>query len=794
MNQNLTPRSAGRLPAPESQNQLDRLESKVDALRSALSIFAAPDPWQAGAADPDADLHSSKLSQYWRALRLRKGILLLTALVGLIAGGLFTFSQTPVYRAETAIEIIGVNENFLNTRDVNPMDTGGYTTDSYIQTQAELLTSTSLVNRAVGASGAPREASAAPRRPGKLSALLQSMGLRKPPKPPVPGDAARAAAANLKVQPRRGTRLIDIQYDSEDPKRASEFANALAKAYIDYTLEMRTETSQETANLLNHELDSLERKLHESEANLQEYANRKQLVFTDDKATVQSEKLRDVQAELSRAQADRIARQSAFEMATVSSPEALPQVMDSPSLREYQSKIGELQRQLAELKTIYAPEYYKIKRTEAQIAELRGLFNAERANIVTRTRNEYDTAIRRERLLTEALATQSRVVSDQGKDAVAYNLLKGQVDTYKSLYDNMLQKAKSAGLASALRESTARVVEPAETPTAPYKPNFPLNCAIGLLTGILGGVGLVIARDQADRTLKNPGDPQLYANLPELAVIPSVAADPYLRKLPAGQIWIQRMLGQPSQDVESSPLPARAPELAVWRHKPTLMAETFRGLLTSILFSSPDEHNLRVLVMTSPGPGEGKSTITSNLAIATAEVRQSVLLIDADARKPRIHEIFNVSNARGLTTYLTGQVPLDEDAIDELIVDSGVPGLSIMPSGPGHESFSALLHSERLTELLQLLRPRFNSIVIDTPPVLQVPDARILARRADAVIVVARAGRTTRDALLLAKQRFADDGVPVLGAILNDWHPKSDPTAVYYNPGYYQKNPPGPAA
>jgi capsular exopolysaccharide synthesis family protein len=793
MNNNLSRRPVKPLLVPvDAQIQMDRLESKLESMRAALDGFSGLESWQAVGPGADPDFHTSKLSQYFRALKRRKGMVVLAAFVGLIGGGLFTLSQTPIYRARTSIEIIGLNDNFLNTKEVDPVESRGYTSDSYIQTQAEILTSASLVRRAV-ATTPPAAAPSLPSdsgSPSRISQTLEQLGLQKAKKRGEALDETPSVVANLKVQPRRGTRLIEIEYDSENPQKAAAFANNLAKVYIDYTLETRVGASQQTASLLNRELESLERKLHEAQNALQDHAQRKHIVFTDDRATVQGEKLRELQSSLAKAQSDRISLQSKYEMASGSPPEALPEVMDSPTLREYYSKIPELQRQLAELKSIYGPDYYKIKRTEAQLATLQGLFNEERKNVLTRTRNEYETSMRRERLLTDVMATQGQVVSEQGRDVVTYDLLKGQVDTYKGLYDSMLQKAKSAGLASALRESTARVMEPAAPPAVPYKPNVPLNCAVGLLTGLLGGLGLVIAKDQANKTLKSPGDLLLYANMPELAVIPSVSADPYLRTLGSTQEWMPRMLRmEPTASGEDcNPLPARAPELAVWRHKPTLMAETFRGLLTSILFSSPDEKKLHVLVMTSPGPGEGKSTITSNLAIAMAEVRGRVLLIDADARKPRIHEIFNVPNEQGLTTYLMGRTPLDESAIGELIVASPVPGLYILPSGPQHSSVSALLHSERLTELLRFLRPRFELIVIDSPPVLHVPDARILARRADAAIVVARALKTTRDALLQAKQRFEDDGVTVLGAILNDWSPKDDPGSGYFNPAYYQNN------
>jgi polysaccharide biosynthesis transport protein len=759
---------------------LERIELKLDALRSALAFDASP-RWSE--ADQDPDFQSSKLDQYWRAIRMKKGMVILTAFLGLLAAFLFSLTQTPVYRAKAALEIVGVNDNFMGAKDVDPMESQGYTTDSYIQTQADILASSSLVGQAVVAAGMTKPQP--PRPEGKLAELLAAAGIKRSSAPPTAAQITRAAMGNVKVTPRRGTRLIDIEYDSTSAEEAATFANKLAAVFLDYSLASRSGASRGTAALLKSELDGLEQKVRQAEGEMEAYARSKSLMFTNT-GTVAEAKLSHLQTELSKAQAERIAKQSSFEMASNSPAESLPEVLDNPALREYQSKLGELRRQLAQLRSIYTPEFYEVKRTEAQIAELESLATKERSTTLDRTRNEFQSAQRREKLLSDALAAQSQLVSQQSIDAVSYNLLKGQVDTYKGLYETMLQKVKAAQVASALRTNTARIAEPAETPSQPYKPRVPVNCAVGLLTGVLGGMLLVVLRDQSDRTIRAPGDLSLHTKLAELAVIPSVNADPYLKTLrdePAAQRTLSLAGGQPQG------LAARSPELAVWRYKPTLMAETFRGLLTSILFSSRDEDTPRVLVLTSAGPGEGKSTIISNLAAAMAEVQQRVLLIDADARKPRLHDIFGLPNDRGLTSFLTSRGSLAEADMEPAILETHIPGVSVLTSGPCHESISTLLHSSRLTEMLQNLKSSYDSILIDTPPVLQVPDARILGRRADTVILVARAGRTTRDAMLAARQRFHDDGVPVLGAILNDWTPAQDLGSGYYGGDYYQSKP-----
>ena len=221
--------------------------------------------------------------------------------------------------------------------------------------------------------------------------------------------------------------------------------------------------------------------------------------------------------------------------------------------------------------------------------------------------------------------------------------------------------------------------------------------------------------------------------------------------------------------------PAKQPEepleLVNWRHKPSMMADSFRGTLTSIIFSKQGGDRPRVLVLTSANPGEGKTTVVTNLAIALTEISRRVLLIDADMRRPRIHELFDLKNDYGLSDLLNSRSPLNRDPVDVMVQHTEVPGLYALPSGSVETGASDLLYSPRLAELLLKMRGVFDTILIDTPPMLHLPDARVLGKLSDAVVMVLRAGETTRDVAVAACQRFREDGTPLLGTILNGWNP-----------------------
>jgi polysaccharide biosynthesis transport protein len=227
-------------------------------------------------------------------------------------------------------------------------------------------------------------------------------------------------------------------------------------------------------------------------------------------------------------------------------------------------------------------------------------------------------------------------------------------------------------------------------------------------------------------------------------------------------------------------------ELEAWSRKGSLLAESFRTTLTSIFFSGNDGLRPHVLVLTSASPKEGKTTIASNLAISVAEINQRVVLIDADMRRPRLHQVFKIDNTYGLADVLLKSEPLEDPDVESVIRATGIPGLSLISSGTHRHSASTLVHSDRLPELIAILRRKFDTVVIDTPPMINISDARMLARHADALILIVRSGVTTRDVAMLAQRRFAEDGIPVMGVVLNGWNPNTPGCQYhrYYYAGY----------
>jgi len=708
------------------------------------------------------------LVEYWRILRRHKGAVILAAILGVLLAFLISLPQAPVYQAHASIEIQDVNHDFLNMKQANPVSDGTtYSALSDMQTQIKILQSETLferVNTKLGGAVSPDAPAVAPSDQSTWQKALHLRGSN-------PGKGGNPK--DLKVKNTPQTRLIEITYDSTDPNYAADFINTLTAEYINSNMEARLQMNQRTSEWMGKQLEDMRVKLEHSEDAVQEYARRTGLVFTGEKEqnSVSEDRLRQVQTSLAAAQADRAMAQAHYEMAKAAPPDSLPEVLSDLSLRGLLEKLTDLRRQEAELLTTYTPKHEKVRRIAAQIAPLESAFDKARASIIERIHNEFEAAQRRERLLAGDLSTQTHVVTGDAEKMVQYSILKREADSSRQLYDNMLQRVKEAGVVSALNASNVRVVDPAKVPERPYKPDYVLNSVLGLFAGLILGVAIVIIRDRADRTLQEPGDAQYWADLTELGAIPSAAAET------GDRIYASRRAGAESGPRGSASRGMPSVELMTWNRKPSHVAEAFRSTLTSVLFgdggSSP-----QVLVMTSGVPKEGKTTVSTNLAIAIAEIRRRVLLIDADLRKPRMHDLFRLPNQRGLSNLLE-EYPLTEEAIDEVIHPTAVPDLFVLPSGPSTHKAANLLYSGNLPELLAMLRPKFDMIIIDTPPMLGMTDARVVGRFADAVVLVVRSGRTTRDAAIAMRQRFAQDQTHVLGTILNDWSPKDSRSGYY---------------
>ena len=733
------------------------------------------------------------LLEYWQMVRRHKAAVVVFSILGAVAGFLYTLPQPRIYQAHTTIEVQGLNEDFLGLHNVSPTvsPTSNYYPDFDIQTQVKILQSHSLIKSVVeDMQKAPKPAHMQP--PDRLTNWKKTLQINAPSQEQLWDAALGTAAGTVRVRASGTNRIVDITCDSTQPAVAAQFANTLTKEFIEQNLEARWESTEHTGEWLTKQLQDIKIKLEKAEDEMNAYARYAGLTFTtDEKGSASDDKLRDLQKQALQAQADRVAKQSKYEMAKDGPPDALPDILDDAGLRADENALTDLEKQYAQLRVAFTPKHAEVRRVQAQITVIQAALVKERANILTRIKNEYDSALHREQLITAAYNAQVKLVSDQAEKNTHYQILKREADTTRDLYQTMLQRMKEASVASALRASNIRVVDPAEAPSVPYKPNVYRFITMGLLSGICLGVGLVVLRERADRTLHDPGDIAYYLHLPELGVVPTASLDLTQRGMRLStpvRHAATTTLDLASKGSETEVLLDDRVELVTWMRKKSLISESFRTTLTSILFSAHGGERPRILVLTSASPKEGKTTVVSNLAIALAEINHKVLVIDADLRRPRLHNVFEVDNTQGgLSELLLSADPLNADAVDAAARPTQIPHLFVLPSGKSRFNAASLLHSQRLPELLAILREGFDTVIIDTPPMVNIPDARVLGRLADGVILILRSAVTTRDAALLAKQRFIEDGIPLMGTILNYWNPNTPGYGYYrnYYAGYY---------
>ena len=687
---------------------------------------------------------------YWAKLARYPVLVLTLPAAGLLLGFIASTLQTRVYRAHSAIEFQELNDNVLDKRSLEPTQSTS-SGETGLQTQVRVLQSESLLARVaerLHAAGIPVDAP----HEGLRQRLGHLWGEQEPAAAGAgaPFDAQEVGGrlgAGLKIKVADGSRIIDIYFDWQDARVAAAFVNTLTQEYVKENLEDRMTSARQTETELDAEVRELKTNLEESEAAMQEYARTNGLVFTQEKDNLAEDKLKQLQSELLIATSDRIAKQARYDLSTSHNSNALPEVLDSGPLKDYQIKLTDLRRQYAELQTSLTPANTKVIKLEAQIAELERAAAKERGNVTDRIKNEYQAAQSREQLLKAEYLAQAGVVTDQSHGSMRYDLLKREVDTKRQLYNDLLQKVKEFNIASSLQVNHVRVVDPAMTPRQPYSPSVVWDGGIGLLCGAFLGVSLALMRDHLNRTLQAPGEVAAALNIVELGVIPSV------------QIAAQ---GSRKKLLLSSALRYR------YSDHSSLLADSYHSVLAS-LFGAQGTGAPRVVVISSPGAADGKTTTVANLGIALAETRKRVLLIDGDLRKPRLNEVFGVAESPGLFELISSEVDFERVELENLVLETAVPNVFCIPAGKAFGDIAHVLHSERLPQLLERCRREFDVVVIDSPPMLQMPDARYLGRQADAMVLVFRFNQTDRECAMAVCQRLAQDGIPLVGAILNDW-------------------------
>ena len=721
---------------------------------------------------------------YWKIASRHKLLLSLCLVVGAFLGTVYVILRTPQYSASSTVELVGFNQSFMNMSQVDPQAGTDITTASAsnIQTQTRILTSRSMLSRV--AERMSLEMTPISSTPTTFFTKLRAripFGQKEPLEQMK--EAVSTAASTASARGVGATRLIEIRCQSPSPEVAANFLNTLAAEHISQSLAIRSSTTQRTSQWMDSQLEEAKARLQAAGEKLRDFVRQSGMDFFPEQSTLADSKMKVLQADLAGIQADRIAKQARWEMAKNTPIDSLPDVLLDPNLQSLKSGIVSLRKEMAQLTATLTPEHYKVQKIQAQITELEQTLDKEKIGLLKRLENDYQEAMRREKLLSGAYNAQTHAVGAQADKASQWAMLKRDAEMAQQVYNNLLQQSNQAALIALVPASNIRVVDAAVVDNIPSTP-VPVRDipSAAFLAGGLG-YGLLWLRETARRKkmtqiFESPGHTRTILGVPELGVIPSAAVDrPKKLRAPKMGSGIQTLgtaagNGQP------------ALEFATWQDKSSIMAESFRQTLTSILRTKPNGE-CPVYVVTSGGPGEGKTTLSANLAIAMATIGQRVLLIDADLRRARLHSVFGLDNCPGLSDLLKSTDSLEGADLSAYLCPTKVDNLRVMAHGLAEvDTPATLFFSPRVKELVTSLREQFDFILLDTAPVLLFPDARLWGKHSDGVVLVVRAGATTREGALAACQRFAEDGVSVLGTILNDWTPKEGSAGQYYYHSY----------
>jgi succinoglycan biosynthesis transport protein ExoP len=721
----------------------------------ALTVIPAPSvlPWDQVPREPH-------LLDYLIILRKHQWLIATFLLTVVTVVTIASFKMKPVYEAAARVEVDKESQNMVPFPDSNSY--GEYEdSENYIETQSKILQSETLALMTIKSMDLARypefggtsavstvHEGAIPRRPAILGAFLGRLGVKRVP----------------------NSRLIQVQFEAEDPQLAAAVVNAHLQNFVEQNFRSKFDATTQATTWLSSELEELRIKVEKSEDARIAYERENQIWQIDEKQDITTQKLADLSKAVTDAQTDVAQKEALYRMAISGNVDALPAARTNEVISSLVKRKSDLDESYAEALDQYGPNFPKVLRLAAQQKEVENNLADARKTMVASVGIEFDTSKTHVELLQEALDKQKTEANDLAEKLVQYHILQHDAESNKQLYDGLLQKLKEAGITTGLRSTNIRVVDPALAPASPSRPQKARNILLAVLVGLVGGIGLALFREYLDNTVKSPDDIEALTGLPSLAVVPSLPG------LPSTQGRLSRLAR------EAAPQSATGPrvELLSYIQPKSQISEAFRALRTSLLLSQAD-HPPQVILVTSALPREGKTTAAVNLAVTLAQLGDRTLLMDSDLRKPGIRRALNLTGGKevGLSSYLAGVSTLDE----VLMPHPTINNLVALTTGPVPPSPADLLSSHRMREAITDLRHRFKFVVIDSPPVMAATDAVILSALTDGVLLVVRSGETPKEAFTRTRDLLAAVKCRLLGVVLNAVD--SSAPDYYYSYRYY---------
>ncbi len=709
--------------------------------------------------------------RYLRVLYDQKWTILIFLAVVVGGATVWVLDQTPIYRAAATVQVDLRAPSVLGreVEQVEELGTGSYwNNQEYLRTQYKVIQSREVTSRVVEAL--------------RLDNDPHFAGAGE--KTRTPTEIAEMLRGRIMVEPVRDSRLIEISVEDTDPERARTIVNAVADAYLAQNVDRMLESTKEAQGWLANQLDDLQEGLETSERALYDFRRERDIlsVSLEDRQNITANQIQKLSDALTAARASRIELSAKVdEMRALSKQDPLDipvdQLLENTLIQQLKRRHAELEEERAGLTKVYGKNWPRVREIDGELERIRQRIGREVASVLESVESEHRAALRTEQGLKAALSDVQEEALKLNLHELDYNRLVRRANSNSKMYELVLERTKETDLARYLNVNNLRVLDYAIVPRRPVKPRVHFVLMIAAFIGLLGGIALALVIDALDVSVKGQQDLERMG-LVFLGLVPSIndAVARHKRKKR------KRKKGEetgPDEDLDlDDPIKL---DLVVHQMPQSTVAEACRSIRTNLLFMSP-ERELNTLLVTSPGPQEGKTTVAISLAIVMAQGGARVALVDLDLRRPRAHQpFFGKEKEPGISQAIVGN-----KSLDEVVRPTDIEGLSVVSSGPIPPKPAELLHTMRFRQLLEELATRFDRVVIDSPPLGPVTDAAILSTQVDGVVLVAKSRVTRREAVRGAWRQLSEIGARVLGTVVNNVS-SSHRSYGYYNYYYYRK-------
>ena len=769
------------------------------------SAYRSPAYGYGTEAGPDEETH---LLDYWRAVRKRLWLVIGAAALITTIVTIYVARKPDIYEASGRVEV-DLESNPMFEGKSAPIIYNPGDDPTYFNTQLQILSSPGLLRRVIKTLDLEHnQAFLRPESTQQRSTwktIKQMWGVAGPEKKetvkqpnelPLSATAApasvsedlteakrlalyvRALQGGLRVEPVREnrvgydkqTRLIDITFTHGDPDIAAKITNAVAETFVRSNLEKKNETNTGTGEFLSKRVAELQSQIRADEEKLVAYATSNQILSLDAGQNTVVDRLSGLNKQLLEAENDRKMAEAEYNAAKA--PGAATALVEAKTNGDSEQTLADLRQKRAQLLVDATEEAPEVKEVDQQIAEVQKHLNETRARntstLLTNLETKYRQTLAREQALRTSFNQQKGETLSQNEAAINYHILQQEIQTNKGLLDSLLQKSKENDVVLAGRPNNISIVDHAIAPDSPVGPARMRSVMLAFVLGLALGVGLALFLEYLDDSIHSTDDVEKFLRLPALAAIPRMGTGAVRRRLLSTGTSIQRHNGTNGG----------SPELLINVDGRSSLAEAYRQLRTSVLLSTAG-HVPRSLLVTSSMPGEGKTTTAVNTAISLAQTGASVVIIDADMRRPRLRSIFGLSERPGLSSILSNDV--SEAAMLAMVSTDEETGLQVLTSGPIPPNPAELLGSDQMRRLMTVLQSEFTHVVVDSPPVSAFTDGVLIASMVDGVLLVVNGGKSPRRVVLRSRQLLQDVGAKIFGVVLNnvDKHSHDD--------GYYQR-------